>query len=694
MRVATRYEHLFSPTNIGKVQLKNRIVKTAAQTYFFDSGEHRVGSLAKAFYGAVARGGAGLVITETPAMEWPLLEEGDRRFRIDDDKYIKDLAQLSAEVHKYGVPIFTQLYHRGPWSGIYALIAEPCAASAVTFPSPFDVHDEKPPHALTIDEIEELVDRFASGTARLQAAGWDGIEINAAADHLFHSFLSRFWNKRDDKYGPQSMENRTRFIVDVIKEIKRRCGRDFPVQILMNAIEVGLPGDEALSIEEAKQIAKIYESVGVDSLHVRSHWAGMHQGSYNQENMFYPEPHIPLKDFPKELDWSHHGALAQVPLAPIIKSVVNIPVMTVGLIDADSGEEILRSGKADLIGINRRFFADHDWANKVREGRLEDIQPCTHCGTCNKNYNEPRYCRINACFGTDSYDMAPPTARKKKVVVVGAGPSGMQAARVAAARGHDVTLYEKGLYLGGAVALASMVKGFEIEELPEFLRFFRTQVKKTGVKVKLHKDFDDDAFAEEKPDVLVVAAGGNPTLPEGLPGLEGKNVIKTADLYGLLKVLIRLVGPQMLRRLTRIWMPIGRRVVIIGGAIQGCQLGEFLTKRGRRVTIVETGPELGEWLVPERKTRLFYWFDKKGVERLTNVKLVKITKEGLTIEKDGATRLLEADNIMPVLPFSPNKDLAEKLKDRVAEVYAIGDCDSPAVIPDATKAGWKVGNAL
>jgi len=141
-------------------------------------------------------------------------------------------------------------------------------------------------------------------------------------------------------------------------------------------------------------------------------------------------------------------------------------------------------------------------------------------------------------------------------------------------------------------------------------------------------------------------------------------------------------------------MPIGRRVVIIGGAIQGCQLGEFLTKRGRRVTIVETGPELGEWLVPERKTRLFYWFDKKGVERLTNVKLVKITKEGLTIEKDGATRLLEADNIMPVLPFSPNKDLAEKLKDRVAEVYAIGDCDSPAVIPDATKAGWKVGNAL
>jgi 2,4-dienoyl-CoA reductase (NADPH2) len=689
----TRFEHLFSPTSIGKLQLKNRIVKTAAQTYFFESGENRVGSLAKGFYGAVARGGAGLIITETPAMEWPLLEEGDRRFRVDNDKYLKQLQELSAEVHKYDCPIFTQLYHRGPWSGIYALIATPVAASAVTLASPFDVHDEEPPHVLTIDEIEELVDRFASGTARLQQAGWDGIEINMAADHLFHVFLSRFWNKRDDKYGPQSMENRTRFSVDVIKEIKKRCGQDFPVQILMNAIEVGA-GPEGLSLDEAKEIARIYESVGVDSLHVRSHWAGMHQGSYNQENMFYPEPYIPLKDFPKELDWSHHGALAQVPLAPIIKSVVKIPVMTVGLIDADSGDEIVRTGKADLIGINRRFFADNNWANKVREGRFEDIQPCTHCSTCNKNYNEARYCRINACFGTDSYDMAPPAATKKKVVVVGAGPAGMQSARVAAARGHDVTLYEQGGYLGGAVALASMVKGFEIEELPKFLTFFRTQVKKTGVKVKLHKKFDDAALAEEKPDVLIVAAGGVPSKPN-VPGYELKNVVKTAELYELLKFMIRLVGPQMLRKLTAIWMPVGKKVVIVGGAIQGCQLSEFLIKRGRNVTIVEEGAELGEWLVPERKIRLFYWFDQKGIERLTGVKLVKFTKEGVTIEtKEGKTRLLEADTIIPVLPFSSNKEMAEKLQGKVSEIYTIGDCDSPAVIPDATKAGWRIGNAL
>jgi len=176
---SSNYELLFSPANIGKLKLKNRIVKTAAQTYLFDSGENRMGPRATAFYSAVARGGAGLIITETPAMEWPLLEEGDRRFRVDNDKYLKQLEAFAKEIHKYETPLFSQFYHRGPWSGIYALAAQPCAATAVTHPSPFDVHDANPPHALSIEEIEMFVDRFASGAARIQAAGWDGVEVNA-----------------------------------------------------------------------------------------------------------------------------------------------------------------------------------------------------------------------------------------------------------------------------------------------------------------------------------------------------------------------------------------------------------------------------------------------------------------------------------------------------------------------------------
>ncbi len=688
----SQYEHLFSPFNIGKVQLKNRIVKTAAQTYLFEDGENRVGTLAKAFYGAVARGGAGLIITETPAMEWPLLEVGDRRFRVDDDKYIKNLSELADEVHKYGVPIYTQLYHRGPWGGIYALIAKRVAASPVTMYTPFDVHDEEPPHALTIEEIEELVDRFAAGAYRLQQAGWDGIEINAAADHLFHSFLSRFWNKRDDMYGPQSMENRTRFIVAVINEIKKRCGQDFPVQILMNAFEIGA-GDEGLTIAEGKEIARIYEATGVDSLHVRYHWSGMHQGSYLPDNLFYPEPHIPLSEFPKEMDWSHYGALCNVPLAVGIKEVVKIPVMTVTGFDGDSAEKVLSEGKADLVGFNRRIFADHNYPEKIRTGRQLEVQPCTKCGHCSSTYNEPRHCRINACFGTESYDMAP-LAAKKKVLVVGGGPAGLQAARVAAARGHDVSLWEKGPYLGGSMALAAMVKGFKTEDVREVIWFLRRQVKKYGVDVHLGKEIDAASIAAVKPDVVVVAAGGEPTLPD-VPGIDGKNVIKSSDLYGMLRFYLSLLGPKLLRDATAIWMPVGKKAVIIGGAIQGCQLGEFMTKRGRKVTIVETGDELAKWMYEERKARLFYWFDRKGVERLAGVKLVEIVNKGLVVRtKEGETRLLEADNVICALPFSPSPTLANDLEGKVPQVYTIGDCEEPGLIPDATAAGWKLGNTI
>jgi 2,4-dienoyl-CoA reductase (NADPH2) len=688
----TPYEHLFSPFSIGNVQLKNRIVKTAAQTYFFESGKHRIGVKALGFYGAVARGGVGMIITETPAMEWPLLEEGDRRFRVDDDKYLKNLEELSAEVHKYGCPIFTQLYHRGPWGGIYALIAKRVAASPITMYSPFDVHDEEPPSALTIEEIEELIDRFASAAVRLQKAGWDGIEINAAADHLFHSFLSRFWNKRNDIYGPQSMENRSRFIVQVIKEIKKRCGQDFPVQLLMNAFEIGA-GDEGLTIEEGKEIARIYEANGVDSLHVRYHWSGMHQGSYLPDNLFYPEPHIPLSEFPKEMDWSHKGALCNVPLAAGIKQVVSIPVMTVAGFDADSAEKVLSEGKADYIGFNRRIFADHNYPNKVRTGRALDVQPCTKCGHCSSTYNEARHCRINACFGTDSYDFAPRGAIKR-VLVIGGGPAGMQAARVAAERGHSVSLWEKGKYLGGSMSLAAMVKGAGTEDVREVIWFFRRQVKKLGVDVHLGKEIDAAAVIAAKPDVVIVAGGGEPTLPD-VPGLDGKNVIKSSDLYGMLRFYLRIFGPKTLRDLTKYWMPVGKRAVIIGGAIQGCQLGEFLVKRGRQVTIVETEAELGKWMYPERKTRLFYWFDNKGVERLAGVKLVEITDKGLSlITSEGEPRLIEAESVICALPFSPNKALVEALEGKIPEIHAIGDCDEPGLIRDATAAGWEVGNAV
>ncbi len=695
----SKYIKLFEPFNLGRVHLKNRIVKTAAQTYFFDSGAHRVSSIAKAYYEAIAKGGAAMIIVETPAMEWPLLEKGDRRLRVDHDKYIKDIAELAKLIKKHDCRAFMQFYHRGPWGKEYNLIAPRLAASPVSFVSENDVQEEEPPRSMTVAEIEELTDRFASGAVRIAKAGFEGMEINAGADHTFHTFISRYWNRRTDKYGPQTLENRMRFIIDTIKEIKKRVGQDFPVQIIMNAFEFGV-GDKGITWEEGKEIAKKYQEVGVDSLHVRTHVVGHHQGSYNQDVLYYPELFLPKKDLPKEMEWRYKGALANVPSAALIKKTVSIPIMTTSGFTADFAEKVLREGKADLIGFNRRIFADPSYPNKVKEGRFDDIQPCTHCGNCAKLYNQPRQCRINASFGTDQYEVKK-AAKKKKVVVVGGGPAGMQAARVAALRGHDVTLYERAHYLGGALPLAASVKGVGLEPIPDIIRFFNAQIKKLGVKVKLGKEYNASTILEEKPDAVVIAAGGNPAYPD-VPGLESPNVVKSSDFYGMAKFMLRFMSPGFVNWITKLWVPtawklwkpIGKRIVVIGGAIHGCQLGEFFAKRGRKVTIVHTGDELGALLAPERKNRLFIWFKKKGVELLSGVKLVEITRKGLTIiTKEGVKKTIEADSIIPV-GFEPNAELFNSLKGNVPKLYSIGDCDDPKIIPDAIAAGWKIGNLL
>ncbi len=223
--------------------------------------------------------------------------------------------------------------------------------------------------------------------------------------------------------------------------------------------------------------------------------------------------------------------------------------------------------------------------------------------------------------------------------------------------------------------------------------FSKDKLKKLGVNVRLSREFTPTDVDRIKPDVVVLALGGTPTYPD-VPGIDGSNVIKSADLYSTLRFFIRFLGPKRLRFLTKIWMPVGKSVVIVGAAIQGCQLGEFLTKRGRKVAIVDTEKELGKWMYPERKTRLFYWFRKKGVPLTGGVKLGKITGRGLIIAKDGHDQFLPADKIIPAMPLAPNLELMNMLKGKVSTIYAVGDCSNPGIIPDATAAGWEVGNKI
>jgi 2,4-dienoyl-CoA reductase (NADPH2) len=694
MSTRSRFEKLLEPYRIGSVQTRNRMIKVGAGTCYWHQDELHMNSTTKAFYEAIARGGVGLLIVESPTLDFPLGTHMRRRFRIDDDKYIQGLSELTEVIHKYSCPTFVQLYHTGPWQRAPFLPGLPIAASAVTINSELDSHNETP-HELTIGEIEELVDKFASAAVRAQKAGFDGVEVNAGSSHLLSTFLSRFWNKRQDVYGCGGLENRSRFVIEIITEIKKRLGRDFPVSVLINGIEVGkgigVGEGECMTVVESQGIAHILQEGGADAIHIRSHWFGNH-AAFIPDALFYPEPFIPLKDFPSCFDWKHKGAGATVPLAAAIKKSVSIPVVAVGRLDPVLGEKALREGKADFIGLNRRLFADPELPNKIASGKFDDIVPCTGCCAC-MTVDNPSHCRVNAAMGTDQY-IIEPAEKRKKVFIAGGGPAGMEAARVAALRGHEVTLFEKESQLGGLLPVAAIVKDRDIEDLTILIRYLKEQITKLGVNIRLKQELTASDIDKAKPDVVIVANGGISILPN-IPGINSGKVISSSSLAGTLKKYLKYMGPETITRLTRLWMPVGKKVVIIGGAIQACQLAEFLTKRGRKVTIVEMGEKLGEGMVEHARTSLFMWFKKKGVVALTLAKYEGITDQGLIITtREGNRQTIQADTIIPALPLGTNSGLLKNIEGKVPEIYVIGDSREPGLIKDAIADGWRVAHEM
>lgn len=687
----TRFARLLEPYSIGSVKARNRIIKSAAGLWYWGKGENPVTAKVRCLYEAFAKGGVGLIIMESPG-----IEKGGKSYRLDNESHVTHLAGLTKMIHSHGCPVFVQFTDMANWNVLKSPDFDTRGASPVSVFSEMDNHDFMP-RELTVPEIEEVVEKFAKNAVWAREAGFDGIEINSSCSHLLHTFLSPFWNKRQDAYGCTSIENRTRLLTEIIREIKKRVGADFPVTCLINGIETGklidVDDSECLALEDSLKIARIAQQAGADAIQVRSQWIGRHDASFLTDHMCYPEPPVPLEEFPKELDMSRRGAGANVPLAEAVKKAVSIPVITVGRLDPELGERIIREGKADFIAMTRRLFADPELPNKLAAGRFDDIAPCTSCTQC-KDEEGPRRCRINAALGSErTYGIEPP-GKKKRVVVVGGGPGGMEAARVAASRGHDVTLFEKSAKLGGLLPLAAMVKGLEIEDIPAIVKYLKDQMTKRGVKIRLGKEATPAIIESLKPDVLIVAAGGVAVSPE-IPGIESPKVVSNADLHGMLKFFLRFFGPATLRWFTKIWMPLGKRVVIIGGGIQGCELAEFLVKRGRKVTIVDSADALGEGMISHLRLQLFWWFRKKGVTMMPGVKPVAITEKGLVVlTKQGYRQTIRADNIVPALPMRPNAALVESLRGRVPEVYTVGDCSDPRLIVDAIAGGWKVSNSI
>jgi 2,4-dienoyl-CoA reductase (NADPH2) len=695
-----KYQKLLEPYHIGPVKTRNRIVKPGAAMLYAHEDDLHTNARVRAFYEAIAKGGVGLIIVESPIIDYPIGARWRRRYRIDDDRYIQGLSELTQVIHKYGCPTFMQMNHDGPWQtmnwgdAVPLNPGPPIASSPVSMKALNDFHNEMP-RQLTIAEIEEIADKFAAAAVRAQKAGFDGVDINAASSHLLHNFISPFWNRRQDEYGG-SIENRARLITNIVREIKKRLGRDFPVCVTINGVEMGniagVSGDFVTS-EDSVETGRLLEETGADAIQVRSQWLGYHAAGFFPEALFFPESPIPFKLFPPNYDYRHKGAGAHVPLAAAIKKAVTIPLIAVGRLDPDLGEKVLRAGKADFIALNRRLLADPELPNKIISGRLDDIAPCTACHTCLEPA-EIKRCRINAFLGADAPYEIKPAEKRKKIVVVGGGPAGMEAARVAALRGHSVTLYEKSRQLGGLLPVAALVKSLDIEDLPALVRYFKGQLTKLGVSIKFGQEVDGKALKEIKPDVIILAAGGIPTVLE-INGINRHNVVESSDLHRRLKSYSRFLGPGALGRLTRLWMPVGQRVIIIGAGKHGCELAAFLVKRGRKVTIVDADEVVGAGMFFHLRCALLDWFQKKGVVLLPGVKFMEITDKGLTIvTREGERKLIEADSIIPALPLKPNLALLESLQGHAPEVYVAGDCHEPLQIVDAITSASRIARSI
>ena len=679
------------PGYIGKLKLKNRLIHMGSQGNIprKDIDENGVPQRLFDFYEALAAGGfslvsvgGGIINFESDAVHCTsVLRTG----------WTPELLALLAErIHKHGAYACWQLMlnsmaRRADKPGTPSLASSTLTQEDMDGLLPFYC----PTTEMTHEQIDEVVRTFADVAAMLKDCGYDAIEINAGHVHGLNTFLSSAWNRRTDEYGG-SPANRARIVCEIDRAIKERCGEDFPVINNLSGAEFMLDGGQ--TVADAVEIAKALEAAGCDALHCRYEMYHAAVPELELVRTAHEAPDIDLYPGYLEGDYSEFGInnsfgkgiAGWSGAAAAIKQAVNIPVSVAGRTDAWSGEQLIREGKVDFINICRRAIADHDYVNKALEGRFDDIRPCVGCFTCydTSTRGVNSWCMVNGgVLEGKNYATVFPAEVKKRVLVIGSGAAGLESARVAALRGHDVILAEREPKLGGTLPLAGLINDFH-EDFLAFSRWQVREVKKLGVDIRVKTEVDK-AFVETiKPDVIIVAVGGAEDVPD-IPGI-GKSIVMTGEeLHKQLKVATKYLDVQKIGMLSKLYLPLGKKVVLIGGAAQGLQTARFLMKRGREVVIVEEGPDFGAGMLDcGPKPNLLRWLFENKVEMYKSAHCKEITDQGLVIvTEEDEEKLIEADNVVTTLPFKNNLALYEQLKDLAPEVYAIGDCN-PLIVTD------------
>jgi 2,4-dienoyl-CoA reductase-like NADH-dependent reductase (Old Yellow Enzyme family) len=510
------------------------------------------------------------------------------------------------------------------------------------------VDPEYTPRELGTEEVGQLSDSFAEAARRNKEAGLDFVELHGAHGYIINQFLSPYTNQRTDKYGGD-FAGRMRFALEIIDKVRSKVGQDYPVTIRLNGSDFM---EEGMDIDYTLKVVEALDNAGIDGFHI----TGEIYESFPQGRMISP--------------MSIHPA-PLVELAAAVKAVTSKPVMTVGKIYRPQlMEDILVKNQADFVAIGRALLADPELPNKVKNGRLDDINYCTTCQGCQSLLfsQQAIQCVVNPWCGREKELEIKPAPESKRVMVVGSGPSGMQAAWVAAKRGHEVSLYEKEHRFGGQMLLAAMAP--TRDDWNVFARYQMRQVAESGVKVITGKEVTPELVSEEKPDVLIIATGSTPARP-GIPGIDNANVVEARDV---------------LRGKSKWRSPI----IVVGGGLVGCGVAEWLGQKGEKVKIVEMEGDIAPDMFLNEKTTMLERWKTLDIEILTGKRVASITSQGITVEEDGKTEEIAGETIVLALGAEAEKKLAD-VEGEIPKLFVIGDCLQPRKILDAVYEGAKVG---
>ena len=641
------YSILWHPIDINKCRIRNRISMSGMGTFTPTTVDQIETESGMRYYEERAKGGIGLIHTGAYFID-EKTAQGGRTLDFSTDKSIPSGTVLTERVHRWGAKIFAQLSCGTGRNGM-PQIGERVPISSSENPSFYNPSMICRP--LSIEEIEEMMEHWKVAATNAVRMGFDGIQIHAHAGYLMDQFMSEIWNHRTDKYGG-SFENRCRFTMETVDAIRSVVGPNFPITYRIS-LDHRFPGGRTL--EESMKILDVLDKCGIDAFDIDA-------ACYETMDYIFPTRYT--------------GEACMAYVCEEARKHLTKPIINTGNHSMESAVELIESGNADIAQFGRQSIADPQFANKLREGRREDVRPCIVCNEecIGRIFGRLTQlsCTVNPSVGFESYMEVKPVSGPTNVVVIGGGPGGLEAARCAAERGCSVTLYEKADRLGGT--FLTIATGDFKWRIPQLIKWYEVQLKKLGVKVVLNTEIGVDDPVLESADAVFVATGSKPVMP-AIPGIE-----KAIDV----------------EQIHKNGMPEGKNVVICGGGLSACDTAiEYAAKGDRKFTIVEMLPQLASDVMVVNKISIDRLLNEYGVEQLVNTKVVGITDAGVEVESAEGKKVLPADVVIGAFGRARSLELADVIQNKYPmKTTIIGDCMKPAKAGSAIREGFYAAMAL